>query len=71
MIIRSARIYRCPCPSNTYKASAINLFEQDESDELGEGDFREVAFADGSPMKPRATGGNGLPQVGGWRMRSR
>ena len=27
MIIRSARIYRCPCPSNIYKISAINLFE--------------------------------------------
>jgi hypothetical protein len=30
---------------------------RDESDELGEGDFREVAFADGSSMKPRATEG--------------
>jgi hypothetical protein len=30
---------------------------RDESDELGEGDFREVAFADGNPMKPRATEG--------------
>jgi hypothetical protein len=44
------------------------FLSRDELDELGEGDFREVAFADGSLMKPRATGGNGLPQVGGWRI---
>jgi len=33
------------------------FLSRDELDELGEGDFREVAFADGSSMKPRATGG--------------
>jgi hypothetical protein len=40
----------------------------DESDELGEGDFREVAFADGSSMKPRATEGMGSRRSGAWRI---
>ena len=43
----------------------------DESDELGEGDFREVAFADGSPMKPRATEGMGSRRSGAGGSRSR
>ncbi len=36
----------------------------DELCELGEGDFREVAFDEGSSMNPWATGGDGLPQSG-------
>jgi hypothetical protein len=35
----------------------LTFLSRDESDELGEGDFYEVAFADGSSMKPRATEG--------------
>jgi len=36
----------------------------DELCELGEGDSREVVFADGSSMKPRATGGMGSRRTG-------
>jgi len=36
----------------------------DELYELGEGDSREVAFADGSSMKPQVTGGTGSRRTG-------
>jgi hypothetical protein len=47
------------------------FLSRDELDELGEGDFREVAFADGSLMKPRATEGMGSRRSGAGGLKSR
>jgi hypothetical protein len=50
-----------PAPTLIFTEKFIKFLQliflsRDESDELGEGDFREVAFVDGSLMKPWATG---------------
>jgi len=47
------------------------FLSRDDLDELGEGDFYEVAFADGSSMKPRATEGMGSRRSGAGGLRSR